>query len=118
MSKTHKHSSEVRARAVRLVKEARKDYPSLWSAVESIAPKIGCAAVTLHDGVKKHEIETGVRDSRVPWKTVESLELATLEWVTWFNHQRLLELLGYIPPAEAEDRYSLQPPVQAEHVCT
>lgn len=35
---------------------------------------------------------------RVPWKTVESLELATLEWVTWFNHHRLLEPIGYIPP--------------------
>ncbi len=55
---------------------------------------------------------------RAPWKTVESLELATLEWVTWFNHQRLLEPLGYIPPAEAEDRYYLQLPVQAEHACT
>ncbi len=62
MSKTNKYSPEVRARAVRLVQEARKDYPSLGSAVESIAPKIGCAAVTLHDWVKKHEIETGVRD--------------------------------------------------------
>ena len=62
MSKTNKYSPEVRERAVRLVQEARKDYPSLWSAVESIAPKIGCAAVTLHDWVKKHEIETGVRD--------------------------------------------------------
>ena len=38
---------------------------------------------------------------RAPWKTVESRELATLEWVTWFNHQRLLEPLGYISPAEA-----------------
>lgn len=55
---------------------------------------------------------------RAPWKTVESLELATLEWVTWFNHQRLLEPLGYIPPAEAEDRYYLQLAVQAEHACT
>ena len=55
---------------------------------------------------------------RVPWKTVVSLELATLEWVTWFNHQRLLEPLGYIPSAAAEDRYYLQLPVQAEHVCT
>ena len=55
---------------------------------------------------------------RAPWKTVESLELATLEWVTWFNHQRLLEPIGYIPPAEAEDRYYLQLTVQAEHVCT
>ena len=62
MSKTNKYSPEVRARAVRLVQEARKDYLLLWSAVESIAPKIGGAAVTLHEWVKKHEIETGVRD--------------------------------------------------------
>lgn len=62
MSKTNKYSPEVRERAVRLVQEARKDYPSLWSAVESIAPKIGCAGVTLHEWVKKHEIDTGVRD--------------------------------------------------------
>jgi transposase InsO family protein len=55
---------------------------------------------------------------RAPWKTIESLELATLEWVTWFNHQRLLEPLGYIPPAEAEDRYYLQLTVQAELACT
>lgn len=55
---------------------------------------------------------------RGPWKTVESLELATLEWVTWFNHQRLLEPLGYIPPAEAEERYYLQLATQAEHACT
>lgn len=55
---------------------------------------------------------------RAPWKTLESLELATLEWVTWFNHQRLLEPIGYIPPAEAEDRYYRQLTAQAEHVCT
>ncbi len=55
---------------------------------------------------------------RAPWKTIESLELATLEWVTWFNHQRLLEPLGYIPPAEAEDRYYLQLTAQAESACT
>ena len=55
---------------------------------------------------------------RAPWKTVESLELATLEWVTWFNHQRLLEPIGYIPPAEAEDRYYLQLTVHAGHACT
>jgi putative transposase len=55
---------------------------------------------------------------QAPWKTVESLELATLEWVTWFNHQRLLEPIGYIPPAEAEDQYYLQLTVQADHACT
>ena len=55
---------------------------------------------------------------RAPWKTVEAVELATLEWVTWFNHQRLLEPIGYIPPAEAEERYYLQRAAQAEYVCT
>lgn len=44
MNKSNKYSPEVKERAVRLVQEARKDYPSQWSAVESIAPKIGCAA--------------------------------------------------------------------------
>jgi putative transposase len=42
---------------------------------------------------------------RGPWKTKEAVELATLEWVSWFNHHRLMEGLGYIPPAEAEANY-------------
>ena len=42
---------------------------------------------------------------RGPWKTAEAVELATLEWVAWFNHHRLLEPIGYIPPAEAEANY-------------
>jgi transposase InsO family protein len=42
---------------------------------------------------------------RAPWKTREAVELATLEWVSWFNHHRLLEPIGYIPPAEAEENY-------------
>ena len=42
---------------------------------------------------------------RAPWKSREAVELATLEWVAWFNHQRLLGSIGYIPPAEAEANY-------------
>ena len=42
---------------------------------------------------------------RGPWKTREAVEIATLEWVTWFNHHRLLEPIGYVTPAEAEDNY-------------
>lgn len=42
---------------------------------------------------------------RGPWKTREAVELATLEWVSWFNHQRLMGPLGHIPPAEAEANY-------------
>lgn len=45
---------------------------------------------------------------RAPWKTKKSLELATLEWVSWFNHHRLLKPIGYIPPAEAEANYYRQ----------
>lgn len=39
---------------------------------------------------------------RGPWKSRQSVELATLHWVHWFNNHRLLESIGYIPPAEAE----------------
>lgn len=42
---------------------------------------------------------------RAPWKTRASVELATLEWVAWYNHQRLLGSIGYIPPAQAEEAY-------------
>jgi putative transposase len=45
---------------------------------------------------------------RAPWKNREAVELATLEWVAWFNHIRLLEPIGYIPPAEAEANYYRQ----------
>jgi len=45
---------------------------------------------------------------RGPWQSRESVELATLEWVSRFNHQRLMEPLGYIPPAEAEANYYRQ----------
>jgi transposase InsO family protein len=53
---------------------------------------------------------------RAPWKTREALELATLEWVCWFNHHRLLEPIGYIPPAEAEANYYRQLASQAETI--
>jgi putative transposase len=42
---------------------------------------------------------------RGPWKLFEAVEFATLEWVDWFNHPRLLEPTGNIPPAEAEECY-------------
>ena len=53
---------------------------------------------------------------RAPWKTKEAVELATLEWVAWFNEHRLLEPIGYIPPAEAEANYYRQLASQAATV--
>ena len=43
-----------------------------------------------------------------PWRSLEQVEFATLEWVDWFNNKRLLEPIGNIPPAEAEARYYAQ----------
>ena len=42
---------------------------------------------------------------RGPWRSFEVVEFATLEWVDWFNNRRILEPIGNIPPAEAEERY-------------
>ena len=42
---------------------------------------------------------------RGPWRNFEAVEFATLDWVDWFNNRRLLEPIGFIPPAEAEERY-------------
>jgi putative transposase len=52
---------------------------------------------------------------RGPWRSFEAVEFATLEWVDWFNNRRLLEPIGNIPPAEAEERYyaTLEEPAMA-----
>jgi transposase InsO family protein len=46
-----------------------------------------------------------VQLSRSPWRSLEAVEYATLEWVDWYNTRRLLEPIGNMPPAEAEARY-------------
>ena len=60
--KSNRFSPEVRERAVRMVQEHRGEYPSLWAAIESIAPKIGCVPQTLNEWVRKIEIDAGLRD--------------------------------------------------------
>lgn len=68
-----KFSPEVRARAVRLLLEHEADHPSRWTAMVSIAEKIGCSAHTLNEWVKKAEVETGKR-AGVPSETAERLK--------------------------------------------
>jgi transposase InsO family protein len=50
---------------------------------------------------------------RRPWKTTQPVELATLEWLSWFNHDRLIGPLGYVPSAEFEAKYHRQRAGQA-----
>lgn len=61
MSK-HKYTPEMRERAVNLLIEAKPDYPSLWSATQAIAKKVGCTAETLRKWHNKHI------DSQIPEK--------------------------------------------------
>ena len=49
--------------------------------------------------------KTEVIRRRGPWRGLEDVEFATLEWVWWFNHHRLLEPIGYVPPAEYEEAF-------------
>lgn len=60
-----------------------------------------CGLAETINGLYKAE----VIHKRGPWRTKAAVELATLEWVSWFNHQRLLESIGDIPPAEAQQLY-------------
>ena len=76
MNKSNKYSPEVRERSVRMVQEHRGEYPSLWAAVESIAPKIGCVPQTLLDWVKRSEVNAGMRPDTT---TAEAQRIKDLE---------------------------------------
>jgi transposase-like protein len=64
MRQSNKFSPEIRERAVRMVQEHRGQYASLWAAIESIAPKIGCVPQTLLEWVKQAEVDGALEDPR------------------------------------------------------
>jgi len=76
MSNQTKFSPEVRERAVRLVQEHRDEYPSLWAASQSIAPKIGCSTHTLLKWVQRQQVEAGTRPGvpQVEQERIKALE--------------------------------------------
>ena len=49
--------------------------------------------------------KTELIEQRRPWRTAEEVEIATLEWIDWFNHRRLHSSIGDVPPAEFEEAY-------------
>ena len=71
------------------------------TSVGSVGDSYDNALAETINGLYKAE----VIHRRGPWRTLEAVEFATLEWVDWFNNRRLLGPIGYIPPAEAEQRY-------------
>lgn len=70
-------------------------------SVGSVGDSFDNALAETVNGLYKAE----VIHRRGPWRSFEAVEFATLEWVDWFNQRRLLEPIGNIPPAEAENRY-------------
>lgn len=78
-------------------------------SVDSVGDSYDNALAETINGLYKAELI----HRRAPWKSREAVELATLEWVSWFNHHRLLEPIGYVTPAEAEANYYRQLASQA-----
>jgi transposase len=76
MRKSPKFSPEVVERAVRMVFDAKGQYPSQWAAIESIAGKIGCTAETLRRWVRQGERDAGVREGAT---TAEQQRVKELE---------------------------------------
>jgi putative transposase len=77
-------------------------------AEAGIEPSVGSVGDSYDNALAETVIglfKTEVIRRRGPWRSLEAVEFATLEWVDWFNHRRLLEPIGNIPPAEAEQRY-------------
>src|SRR5262245_1896710 len=73
-----------------------------------IAPSVGSRGDSYDNAMAESIIglfKTEVIQRKGPWRHLEAVEFATLEWVDWFNHHRLLEPIGYMPPAEYEARY-------------
>jgi transposase InsO family protein len=73
-----------------------------------IAPSVGSRGDSYDNALAESVIglfKTEVIRRLGPWRHLEAVEFATLDWVDWFNHRRLLEPIGYVPPAEYEQRY-------------
>jgi len=77
-------------------------------AAAGIEPSVGSVGDSYDNALAETVIglfKTEVIRRRGPWRNVNAVEFATLEWVDWFNNRRLLEPAGNIPPAEAEARH-------------
>ncbi len=98
------HHSDRGAQYVSIKYTERLAEAGIEPSVGSVGDSYDNALAETVNGLFKAE----VIHRRGPWRSLEAVEFATLEWVDWFNHRRLLEPIGNIPPAEAEARYYQQ----------
>jgi transposase InsO family protein len=95
------HHSDRGSQYVSIKYTERLAQAGVAASVGSVGDSYDNALAETINGLYKAE----VIHRRGPWRSFEAVEFATLEWVDWFNHRRLLEPIGNIPPAEAEARY-------------
>ena len=95
------HHSDRGVQYVSIKYTERLAEAGLEPSVGSVGDSYDNALAETINGLYKAE----VIHRRGPWRSVEAVEYATLEWVDWFNNRRLLEPIGNIPPAEAEAAY-------------
>ncbi|WP_367727734.1 IS3 family transposase [Agrobacterium radiobacter] len=95
------HHSDRGVQYVSIKYSERLAEAGIEPSVRSVGDSYDNALAETINGLYKAE----VIHRRGPWRSFEAVEFATLEWVDWFNHRRLLEPTGNIPPAEAEERY-------------
>lgn len=77
-------------------------------AEAGIEPSVGSVGDSYDNALAETVIglfKTEVIRQRGPWRNLEAVEFAVLEWVEWFNNRRLLESIGNVPPAELEATY-------------
>ena len=95
------HHSDRGSQYVSIKYTERLAEAGIEPSVGSVGDSYDNALAETINGLYKAE----VIHRRGPWRSFEAVEFATLEWVDWFNHRRLLEPIGNIPPAEAEARF-------------
>lgn len=95
------HHSDRGSQYVSIHYTERLAQAGIEPSVGSVGDSYDNALAASINGLYKAE----VIHRRGPWRSLEAVEFATLEWVDWFNHRRLLEPIANIPPAEAEALY-------------
>jgi len=95
------HHSDRGSQYVSIKYSERLAEAGVEPSVGSVGDSYDNALAETINGLYKAE----VIHRRGPWRSFEAVEFATLEWIDWFNHRRLMRPIGDIPPAEAEERY-------------